>query len=175
MREIWKYIVSQFTVELTGIIGTETRIKSEKGNSKVIKNTNPTWKTNPYNVHKICLFTCHHNSPNHGMCFIQQHTAFLISVGIICCLALIIDNPFIQKHTQMHICFLGLKAYRECVAWPILFIHANRILPLFRMCVFLHQRKWFPKFKYAGWMYCTFNTLFCMHYQTCWGSYSWKI
>lgn len=25
----------------------------------------------------------------------------------------------------MHICFLGLKAYRGCMAWPIMFIHAS--------------------------------------------------
>lgn len=25
----------------------------------------------------------------------------------------------------MHICFLGLKAYRGSMAWPIMFIHAS--------------------------------------------------
>lgn len=36
------------------------------------------------------------NFPNSGICFIQ-HTAAIISVGIICWLAVIIYNPFIQR------------------------------------------------------------------------------
>lgn len=27
----------------------------------------------------------------------------------------------------MHICFLGLKAYGGCMAWPIMFIHASYV------------------------------------------------
>lgn len=100
--KIWEYILSQFTVELTGIIGIENRnrehgwICCHENVSLQLKSLIPQcvkhWST------LILLWSslrCQ-NFPNSDICFIQPTTA-IISAGIICWLAMIIYNPFIQR------------------------------------------------------------------------------
>lgn len=75
--------------------------------------------------------------PNIGICFIQ-YTAAIIFAGIMCCLAVIIYNPFIHRgYTNAYFFFLRLKAYRECVARPIMYIHARYV----RIHSFLNKKK----------------------------------
>lgn len=100
--KIWEYILSRFTVELTGIIGIENRnggawvdMLSWKRllTAKIFSTPVRQYWSTP--VLLWSSFPCQ-NFPNTDICFIQPTTA-IISVGIICWLAMIIYNPFIQR------------------------------------------------------------------------------